>query len=398
MWRFYLSIIPLIWIVIGCRFNEANTLFSSMLKSRYLMDFVNRVEFLDTFTILDYMYFFDGGGVAIGDINNDGLEDIYFAGNQVSSRLYLNLGDLEFKDITASSGLGTKNWCSGVNMVDINADGWLDIYVCRTGLPLGRDRANLLFINNGDTTFTEAADDYGIADTTYSTHSAFFDYDRDGDLDLYLLNHSHQFKGTNIPTLKKKNREAKNTDKLFRQETLKSGQPYFTDVSESTGITNEGFGLGVAVSDINKDGWPDVYVSNDFISNDLFYINNKDGTFTNKIKHMIKHQSHNGMGCDVNDMNNDGWSDIFVGDMFPTTNRRRKLMGMNMNEDLYEAMLQRDYESQYPRNTLQLNVGDSEDALGGVQFSEIGQLAGIHSTDWSWAGIFADFDNDGWKD
>jgi len=360
--------------------------------------FINNITSNDSFNVLNYMYFYNGGGVAVGDINNDGLEDLYFSSNQSTGKLYLNEGQMKFRDITKSSGVTSSIWGSGVSMVDINEDGYLDLYVCASGSISGKARHNLLFVNNGDLTFTERAVAYGLADTSYTTHAAFFDYDNDGDLDVYLLNHMHQFSGPNDPLPKKTKGQSPNTDLLLRNEwDSLSGHPIFQDVSQTAGITIEGFGLGVAISDLNMDSWPDIYVSNDFASNDLMYINNRDGTFSNKIGEYLKHQSHNGMGNDVSDFNNDGLPDIFVADMLPEKNKHRKLMAMNTGYDLFNLTQAMGYEPQYTRNTLQLHNGfDRNGDL--LPLGEIGQLAGVHATDWSWSALFADFDNDHLKD
>ena len=361
------------------------------------LHFSNDLPLDDDLNILNYIYYFNGGGVAVGDINNDGLDDLFFTGNQVSNRLYLNLGNLKFKDITQEAGVESKGWSSGVSMADINADGRLDIYVCRSGHPDSLLRENLLYINQGDGTFEEMAQKYGLADDSYSTQSAFLDYDLDGDLDMYLLNHMHQMTGMNNPVPRKLNGESENTDKLYRNEGVgESGHPIFTDVSTEAGITIEGFGLGVGVSDLNQDGYLDVYVSNDFISNDIMYINQGNGTFKDKSKEYLRHQSHNGMGNDIADINNDGLADILVLDMLPSNNRRRKLMLNKPNHNLFEFSKNIGYQPQYMRNTFQLNNGGSSD--NPVPFSEVGQLMGISSTDWSWGGLMADYDRDGKKD
>ncbi|MEQ9423505.1 MAG: VCBS repeat-containing protein [Cyclobacteriaceae bacterium] len=365
---------------------EKNHRFSLVPVSESGVDFNNTIASTDSLNILSYIYFYNGGGVGVGDINNDGLQDLYFAGNQVSSKLYLNLGDLRFKDITAAAGVTTEKWCTGVSMVDINADGLLDIYLGVAGHQDASERANLLFLNNGDLTFTEAASAYGLADTAYSTHSAFFDYDLDGDLDLYLLNHANEREALNTPLPKKVHGEGASTDKLFRNDG-----GHFTDVSRDSGISIEGYGLGVSVSDLNHDGWSDIYVSNDFITNDLLYINNTDGTFSNSISDAISEQTYNGMGNDIADFNNDGLPDVMVVDMLPPNPVREKTMAGSMTADKYRAIQSAGYEPQFVRNTLQLGQG-------GMNFTEIGRYAGIHRTDWSWAPLFADFDNDGWKD
>lgn len=344
----------------------------------------------------DFDYLYNGGGVGVGDLNNDGRPDLYFAGNMVTSRLYLNRGGLRFRDVTEVSNAGTRAWATGVSMVDINQDGLLDVYVCVAGPGPEASRANLLFVNqgvgaDGVPRFREEAGKYGIADTGYSTHAAFFDYDRDGDLDLYVLTNGLEEGNRNEIRPRRVNGESHTTDRLYRND---GGT--FTDVSRQAGITIEGYGLGVAVSDLNEDGWPDVYVSNDFLGNDLVWINNGDGTFTDRAAQYLKHQSYNAMGTDVADFNNDGRVDIAVVDMLPPGNERRKMMVPGGNYDRFHMALEQGYQPQYVRNTLQLNQGPGPDGV--PRFSEIGQLAGIHATDWSWAPLFADFDNDGLKD
>ena len=371
---------------------KSEPLFKLLSSEETGINFSNDISQSDTLSILDYMYFYNGGGVGLGDIDNDGLTDVFLSGNMVPSKLYLNKGNFKFQDITEKAGATTSGWCTGVAMVDLNSDGFLDIYVSRAGSPNPTDRANLLYINNGDDTFTESAADYGIADTGYTTQAAFFDYDKDGDLDLYLLTHDHSPKVVNNLLPVKTNGEAANTDKLYRNDGNGTKEhPVFTDVSAEAGISTEGYGLGVAINDLNDDGWPDIYVSNDFLSNDLLYINNRNGTFSNKINDCLKHQSYNAMGVDVADYNNDGLPDIVVVDMLPEGNYRQKMMSGGMTNEKFNYMLQVGYNPQYMRNTLQLNNGNGH-------FGEIGQLAGIDKTDWSWSPLLADFDNDGYKD
>jgi hypothetical protein len=366
----------------------APKLFDSLPDTETGITFSNTLTETPTLNVLEFEYFYNGGGVAVGDFNNDGLQDIFFAGNMEPSKLYLNKGNLKFEDITEQSGINTSGrWASGVAIADINNDGFQDIYVCVTGKAASEQRRNLLYINNKDNTFTEAAESYGLADDSYSTHAAFFDYDKDGDLDLYLLNHTLEEKNPNLLRPQLRNGSGKNTDKLYRN----NGNNAFTDVSKEAGILVEGHGLGVAISDINQDGWPDVYVSNDYLSNDILYINNKNGTFTDKAADYFKHQSQSAMGNDVADFNNDGLVDIITVDMLPEDNLRSKLMFAGMNYDRFAAEIQNGYTPQYMRNTLQLNNGNGS-------FSEIGQLAGVQSTDWSWSPLLADFDNDGYKD
>ena len=369
--------------------NRTEKLFLAADSTETGIHFSNKITIGDSLTLNGYEYIYNGGGVAVGDINNDGLQDIYFTGNMVSSRLYLNKGNLKFEDITESAKVGTSTWANGVTMVDINQDGFKDIYVSvgGTGHTPEKSRANLLFVNNGDETFTELAGQFGLADTGYGIQSTFFDYDRDGDLDMYLLSNSFVNYSRNIPKPKAIHGEGASTDKLFRN----NGNLTFSDVSAEAGILIEGFGLGVTVSDINGDGYPDVYVSNDFITNDLIWINNRNGTFSNRANQYLKHQTFNGMGNDVADYNNDGNVDIMVLDMLPEDNKRWKLTPRGSSYDEFQNGLNAGYEHQYVRNTLQLNNGNET-------FSEIGQLAGIEATEWSWSALFADYDNDGWKD
>ncbi|MDN5210547.1 VCBS repeat-containing protein [Fulvivirgaceae bacterium BMA12] len=352
------------------------------------INFNNRIEEDDVHNVYNYMNIYTGAGVAIGDINNDGLADIYFSGNMVTGRLYLNLGNMKFRDITESAGLVDDRWGTGAAMVDINQDGWTDIYVCVSGSAPADQRANLLYVNNGDNTFSEKAAEYGIDESRQSMHASFFDYDRDGDLDLFtIINSAAYANNVNVPLPRRLNGEAGNTDVLYRN----NGDNTFTDVSREAGILIEGYSLGLAVSDINHDGWPDIYISNDFIGNDVFYINNADGTFTDRADEYLKHTSYAGMGNDLADVNNDGLVDIMVLDMRPEDNKRQKLIISSTGYDKFQLMLQKGYKAQYSRNTLQLNRGEG-------LFSEIGFLAGVSSTDWSWSALLADYDNDGDRD
>ena len=378
--------------------SKDDTLFTLVPASTSGIDFQNTITQNDSFNIIDYTYLYNGSGVGVADFNNDGLQDVFFAGNMVKNRLYINEGDLKFKDISDQSGISQHNrWCTGVSIVDINSDGYQDIYVSAADIYYGENGINLLYINNGDLTFTEMASNYGIADTAYSTQGAFFDYDKDGDLDLYVLNNWQNSYSQNNARPKITDGSSPSNDTFYENEGIGAdGHPVFTNITKEAGITIEGHGLGIAISDINLDGWPDVYVANDFLTNDLLYINNQDGTFSNKAGDYTRHQTHNGMGTDVNDFNNDGLPDIVVLDMQPETNYRKKTMIAPMNYDRFLLNLSYDYESQYMRNTLQLHNGI--DADGDVSYSEIGQLAGVHSTDWSWAPLFADYDHDGQKD
>lgn len=339
--------------------------------------------------ILTYEYFYNGGGVAIGDINNDGLEDIFFTGNMTSNRLYLNQGDFKFKDITRSAGLeGKEAWTTGASMADINGDGFLDIYVCYSGKGTAENRKNQLFINQKDGTFAESAETYGLADPANSIHALFFDFDLDGDLDMYLLNHNTQVINEIDFDAKRKDRNELSGDKLFRND---GGN--FKDISEQAGIIGNsmGFGLGIAASDITGNGYPDLYVSNDYIEPDYLYINNGNGTFSESLTDYLQHISYFSMGSDISDINNDGLADIFTLDMLPEDNKRQKLLYGPENYEQYALMVMEGFYHQNMRNMLHVNQGSG-------LFSEVGQLAGVSNTDWSWAAFFADFDNDGWKD
>ena len=346
-------------------------------------------------------YTYMGGGVGVGDFNNDGLQDIFFAGNQVSSALYINKGKMRFEDITKTAGVSTASWCTGVSVVDINNDGWPDIYVSVSGKVQGVKRKNLLFINQHDLTFKEEAEAYGLADTSYSTQAVFFDYDKDGLLDMYLLNHTLNDNRPNDIRDKKIDSNSSAGDKLFHNEGTPPGvgHPVFKDVSRQAGIVEDGNGLGVVVSDFNGDGYPDIYVANDYIRNDLLWLNNKNGTFSNCIASAIKHQSYSSMGTDAADLNNDQLPDIITLDMQPENNERKKMMYSFLNDQRHQLEMQKGYEPEYIHNMLQLNNGvrfinNREEPF----FSEIGEMAGIAETDWSWSVLIADLDNDGWKD
>ncbi|CAZ96244.1 Similar to ASPIC and UnbV protein containing FG-GAP repeats [Zobellia galactanivorans] len=386
-------------VLISCADAKKDALFRSIAASESGLTFENRLQLRDSLTILDFEYMYNGAGVAIADFDLDGLQDIYFTGNMVSNRLYRNLGGFKFEDITEAANVGSANWSNGVAIVDINQDGYPDIYVCRAG-PRGakdEDMANLLFVNNGMENgklfFTEEAQKWGLADTSYSVQSVFFDYDGDGDLDMYLLNNALVDFNRNTARPKDKADKVPSVDKLYRNDSGKKteGKPVFTDVSLESGILIGGYGLGVEVCDINEDGWPDVYVSNDFLTDDLLYINQKDGSFKNEIASYFKHLTFNGMGNDIADIDNDGNMDVVVLDMLPPDNKRWKLTMMGNNYDQFRTRLDYGYQPQYIRNTLQLNNGNGS-------FSEVGQLAGIDATEWSWSALFADFDQDGLND
>lgn len=361
------------------------------------LSFKNEIHINDSLNAVTFEYIYNGGGAAVGDVNNDGKEDLFFAGNMVSSRLYLNLGDLTFQDITDQSGISTNSWCTGVSMVDINDDGLLDIYICVAGMVNSEKRKNIFFINqgtdeNGIPSFIDLATEMGLDDIGYSTMSVFFDYDKDHDLDMYLLTYYMDGMSRNQVRPIHRNGESANTDRLYRN----NGDGTFSNASIEAGILVEGYGLGVALCDINQDTWPDVYCANDFISNDLLWINNQDGTFTESAAKYFKHISNNGMGMDIADYNNDGLLDVAVLDMRPVSNVRQKSMFAFRNMDGLNKSTGMGYMPQFVRNTLQLNMGKFPD--GEFRFSEVGMLAGMYETDWSWAALFVDFDNDGWKD
>jgi enediyne biosynthesis protein E4 len=402
-----LSTCLFILLLAACKQEEKkDTLFSLLPPSQTGIKFTNQLTESEEFNVLKYGYFYNGGGVAIGDLNNDGLPDIYFTGNMVGNRLYLNKGGFEFEDITESAGVGAMiGWKTGVTMADVNADGLLDIYVCRSGSSVAKERENLLYINQGNMRFTEQAAAYGLNDTGYSTQAAFFDYDNDGDLDMWLLNHSVQ-EYAGFSQISARLKEQKNP--LFASRLFKNEGGKFTDISEAAGLVNNvlSFGLGIGISDFNKDGWPDVYISNDYNEQDYLYLNKGDGTFSERLKDCIGHTSLFSMGVDVADVNNDGWMDVLTLDMLPEDNFRQKQVLGPDNYDKYQMLVSSGFYHQNMRNMLQLNNGPVQltDSTGkpeeikGISFSEIGQLAGVSNTDWSWAPLFADFNNDGHQD
>ncbi|CAM4125843.1 VCBS repeat-containing protein [Zobellia roscoffensis] len=396
---FYYSLFSCVVLcILSCSKNE-KTLFKEITSSESGLTFQNKLNLTDTLTILDFEYMYNGAGVAVADFDLDGLQDVYFTGNMVSNRLYRNQGNFKFEDITESAKVGSTHWSNGVAIVDINQDGFPDIYVCRAGPRNAKseNKANLLFVNNGlkdgKLSFTEEAQKWGLADTSYSVQSVFFDYDGDGDLDMYLLNNALVDFNRNTARPKEGREKVPSVDKLYRNDSgeNESGKPVFTDVSSESGISIEGYGLGIEVCDMNSDGWPDIYVSNDFLTDDLLYINQKNGTFKNEIASYFKHLTFNGMGNDIADIDNDGNMDVVVLDMLPPDNKRWKLTMMGNNYDQFRNRLDYGYQPQYIRNTLQLNNGNGS-------FSEVGQLAGIDATEWSWSALFADFDQDGLND
>jgi hypothetical protein len=369
---------------------EDKTLFSELDPGDTGIKFRNDLVETNELNVLSYIYFYNGGGVAAGDLNNDSLADLVFTGNQKGNKVYINKGDLSFEDVSRAAGIEDQDgWSTGIVLVDINHDGWNDIYICRSGDSDPDNRKNLLYINNHDHTFTERGALYGLDDSGYSTHAAFLDYDKDGDLDMFLINHSiHYFQVDNEFT------KLKDTaNKNFGSKLYQNNDNVFVDVSDQAGIVSNviSFGLGVAVGDVNGDGWPDVYVSNDFKEQDYLYINNQNGTFTNELEKRMDHVSLFSMGSDMEDVNNDGHPDLLTLDMLPPDNLRLKMTAGAENFDKFKILHDAGFYWQYMRNMFHINNGDGT-------FSEIGSLAGISNTDWSWAPLFADFDNDGHKD
>ncbi|WP_194776457.1 VCBS repeat-containing protein [Pararhodonellum marinum] len=377
----------------GCHTKESppqDTLFEKIGSQSSGITFSNDLTFTDAFNIFTYRNYYNGGGVALGDVNNDGLLDIYFTSNMGENKLYLNEGDFKFKDVTEEAGVaGTRAWSTGVAMADVNGDGLLDIYVCNSGDIQGDNKQNELFINNGDGTFTERAEEFGLADQGFSTHAVFFDYDNDGDLDVYLLNNSYQAIGSfNKMQNERPRRDPVGGDKLFRNDGGK-----FVDVSEEAGIFGSliGFGLGITIGDVNQDGWMDIFISNDFFEKDYLYINNQDGTFTESLENYMRSISAASMGADIADINNNGFLDIFVTDMLPEPLDRLKQVTTFESWDRYQFNKEHGYHYQLSRNMLHVNNGDGT-------FSELGRLTGMEATDWSWGALIFDMDNDGKKD
>ncbi len=374
------------------------TLFTLLSPDSTHVTFSNTLTEAQNTNVLLYEYFYNGGGVAIGDLNGDNLDDIYFTSNMSDNKLYLNKGNMQFEDITAIAGVENRKipWRTGVTIADINGDGKPDIFVSYSGKVRGENRISQLFINTGNDNsgvphFTEEAQQYGLADSAYNTQAYFFDYDRDGDLDMFLLNHNPN----NLPVLDESSTAAllKKGNKSIGVRLFKNNNNHFEDITESAGLSSSEltYGLGAGIADINGDGWQDIYITNDYNVPDFLYINNKNGTFTDKIQTMLGHTSKSSMGNNVTDVNNDGLPDIYTLDMLPEDNRRQKLLFAPDNYEKFDITLRSGFYYQYMRNMLHINNGNGT-------FSEVGQLSGISNTDWSWAPLFADYDNDGWKD
>lgn len=382
-------------MLIACNENnvsitEQGELFELKNNQEIGIDFINNLTSTQEFNVYKYRNFYNGGGVAIGDINNDGLADVFMTSNQGPNRLFLNKGAWQFEDITESAGVGGERaWSTGVTMADVNADGLLDIYVCNSGDVAGDNKENELYINQGDLQFKEQAVDYNLNDKGFSTHASFFDYDKDGDLDIYILNNSFQAIGSfNLRKNERPKRDELGGDKLMQNQNGK-----YVDVSEEAGIYGSviGFGLGVTIGDVNNDNWEDIFVSNDFFERDYLYINQKDGTFQEDLTNQMKSISGASMGADMADINNDGYQDIFVTEMLPSEYQRLKTVTTFEDWDKYQYNVKNGYHHQFTRNVLHLNRGDNS-------FSEVGRSAGIEASDWSWGALFFDMDNDGLKD
>lgn len=395
--RFILA--GILFLPLSCSERKSDTHFVALSSGKTNIRFSNTLDQTSEFNIIEYLYFYNGGGVAAGDINNDGLTDLYFTGNQVPNKLYLNKGNFIFEDITAQAGVsGSGNWKTGVTMADVNGDGYLDVFVCGVGNYKNFSGRNQLFINNGDLTFTDLTEEYGLAFEGFSSHSTFFDYDNDGDLDMYLLNHSvHTTRSYGHSRIRFQS-DPSAGDKLYRNDFIPEGKNRFTEITNVAGIYNSqvGYGLGVGVSDLNLDGLMDIYVSNDFHENDYLYINQGDGTYKEQLAGALPHVSRFSMGNDIADVNNDGLSDIITLDMLPKDEEVIKTTAGEDPFDIYAFKLRFGYHHQFARNALQLNQG--MDGSGDLLFSDIAPLAGVEASDWSWAPLLADFDNDGNKD
>lgn len=398
----------LFFLFFSCTTENAKKKFTYIKASKSNIHFKNTITENDSINVVNFQYSYNGGGVGIGDFNNDGLSDVVFTGNQESSKIYLNLGDFKFQDLSEISNFKTNTWVTGVSIVDINSDGWDDIYLSVGGSNCNNDCDNLLFVNQGLNkqnvpTFLEQAKAYQLNDGNYSQQAVFFDFDADGDLDVFIAHNGNvQFdKNSPVPKHYMPNHLI---DVLLKNETKKGAKhPIFTNVSDSLGITHKGFSLGVSIQDFNNDNFPDLYVSNDFITEDLLYINNgvnkatkKHNGFTESNKQILNHLTYNAMGVDIADINNDAYPDVFVLDMLPESCERQKRMLGTMNYDKYILSKRNNYASQFMHNTLQLHNGMLNDSV--LKASEVGYMSGMSATDWSWAPILADFDNDGDKD
>ena len=377
-------------LIVGCTGIGDSTQFELKDNAEIGISFENNLSYSDDFNVYKYRNYYNGGGVALGDINNDGWVDVYFTSNQSENKLYLNQGDFTFKDITTTAGVaGSRAWSTGVAMVDINADGFLDIYVCNSGDIAGDKKENELFINQGDGTFVDSAEAYNLADKGFSTHATFFDYDKDGDLDVYILNNSYQAIGSfDLRRNERPKRDLLGGDKLMENRDGK-----FYDVSEAAGIYGSviGFGLGVTVGDINRDGWDDLFISNDFFERDYLYINQQNGTFKEVLPEQMRSISGASMGADLADLDNDGFHDLFVTEMLPSNYNRLKTVTTFEDWNKYQYNVKNGYGHQFTRNMLHRNNTNNT-------FSEVGRLAGVEASDWSWGALFFDMNNDGLRD
>ena len=386
----FLKYILLVFVLFSCESKKEQTLFKLLDPDISGIKFQNNLKFDNDFNVYKYRNYYNGGGVSIGDIDNDGLQDVYMTSNLNSNKLYKNLGNMKFLDITDKAMVGGKKaWSTGVTMVDINHDGFLDIYVCNSGDIKGDNKQNELFINNGDGTFLEKAKEYNLDDIGFSTHSSFFDFDKDGDLDVYLLNNSYQ----SIESFNLKKNERPNRDILGGDKLLENRDGKFFDISEESGIYGSviGFGLGVTVADFNRDGWEDIFVSNDFFERDYLYMNNKNGTFSEELINQIQSISGASMGADAADIDNDGFNDLFVTEMLPSEYERLKTVTTFEDWNKYQYNVKNGYYHQFTRNVLQHNNKNNS-------FSEIGRYSGVEASDWSWGALFFDMNNDGLKD